>query len=253
MYALDRRLNHVIRLAGARAVRTPLSATQGLEAARLFVPTPDPVPLFTLTPGEPENETTWAIETGYVGQLDNTITLRLDGYYQRFEDLIFFPGEQVGLTNVNTTANGKGADAWGIEGQLTGYNGPWSADVWYQWHYFEPDEEGQQYRAFAPAEHGVGVQLRYRFWQTAEAGLSYRYSSSTDFDDGSVFTQEEPELDDWHRLDFSITGNLTREMSYRAAIQDIFNETEKSIAGIGDSQTHLVPGRTILGTVRWAF
>ncbi|MBY0309214.1 MAG: TonB-dependent receptor, partial [Phycisphaerales bacterium] len=127
LYALDADQKHVLRIAAAKAFRIPLVGIRDLATQRIPLPSPPAPPdtfgLTLLRPGDLDHERVYTVEAGYTGQLSEHADLRVNAYYNRYTDLVgvvtFNPAPFVG-----TLDNLDGADAMGVESELTfKYNG----------------------------------------------------------------------------------------------------------------------------------
>jgi len=248
LYSLDPQDKQVVRVAGATAVRTPAISLRDVEGEFAFVA--PATPLFRILPprGELDNERTWSAELGYSIRPREKLLFRIDTYYQRFEDLIGFVSEAVGPTTEFRASNIDGADSWGGEVQLSWTEDAWQASLWYALNAFERDQTPQDIRAYDPAEQSVGGMLRWRARRWAVLNLAYRYSDVTRGSDGSS------EIDDWHRLDLVLSGELPVDgLSYGIGVHDIFDETDLVVPGLADTDPHPTPGRSVLGRMTWTW
>jgi len=92
LFSPDTAKNHGLRFSAARAFRAPYAGLRLPEGERVF--TPFGASVLNVAPNEElDNEGIWSLEMGYTGRLLKDLTLRLDGYYQRYERLIGFEND----------------------------------------------------------------------------------------------------------------------------------------------------------------
>lgn len=245
---LDGAGRHVLRLSGAKAFRAPQSGLQQIQTRRFPLPPPAPPGLFgteLLRPGRLDNEEIWSIEAGYTGQLAPQVAFRVDGYYQFYQDLtgaVVLP-DPLGIGRVLASIdNLGGAEAYGIETQLTIGDDPARISLWYAYNAFDFNEGGgQNARAFLPAEHKVGILGRVRLTDSVTASANYRYTSQTR---GDVFTGDVREQ---HRLDLTLANQIVGGRGeITLGVLDVFDETSIAIDSItGGGVTFSTPGRTL--------
>lgn len=251
---LDEDGHHVGRIAVARAFRTPLSAIRNLEGRRVFMPTllgPMPAVILQLPEDDLDNETTVAIEAGYNGRLSDQWHLRIDGYFQEFEDLIGHSSRTDPMTGqLLLQADNLGdAESYGIETEISWNSGRWEVSNWYAWNEFVLEREDQAVRAFLPAEHKIGTTISWRLPRDMSIDLGYRFSSETE---SAVGPFGYGDADSFHRLDLTF-GGARDGIAWRVGMLDVFNDTEQVSGGFGDIQPHETPGRTLIGRLSWEF
>ena len=237
IYGLDSAQNHLLRLACARAYRTPLPALRDATSS-----TP---PFFNLIPSDDlNNEHTWSIEAGYSGEFQGDFLARVDLYHQRYEDLIGFTV----LPNFDTQAqNIDGADGDGAEVELTwAPMTTWSAQrarmsTWYAYNHLETDQVDQEIRAFTPAEHKVGVTTRLPLPERFSFTLNYAFSSSSDDADLPVGTH----VSIHHQCDLTLAWALPQHLGeLMIGVWDVFHHQDDPVAATGTALPHSTPGQT---------
>jgi len=211
-----------------------------------------PFVMFEPPAEEHEHETTWALEAGYHLRLTDRLTLRIDTYYQRFEDLIgtVSSSDALGRTTL-TTANIDGADSYGVEIEVAWSDDQLETRAWYAFNSFEPDQEDQSLRAYEPAEHKAGTGLRWWFRDDMALDLNYQYVSQTPASAGIVSSDD---ADAFHRLDVNLGGRIPdTDGRWDLGVHDVFNETEVAISSGGVQTPHRTPGRSVIGRLSWEF
>ena len=245
-YALDSEGHHILRVAGARSYRTPLAALREVSVERLgggFVVVPAP---------DLNNEEVWSLEGGYTAALNDRTTLRLDGYYQDYRDLIGFDR----LPTTEFAAQNLGpASAYGWESELM-MHGPWyKVSLWYAYNYItlEGDDPERNVRAYLPARHKAGATLRFFLPQDWTVNLNYKHSTFTDSDHGP-WGAHVPGFD---RLDLTLARPMhigKAEGEIMLGVSDLFNDTEQLVSDEGSMfYQHETPGRTFFARLTLHF
>ncbi len=257
LVSLDEPGRHTLRLAAARAFRTPLPGVGQASVSRIPIDPTRGLFAFNVLPPEEGlgNEETSIVELGYTGVSAAGKTLRLDLFRQRFDHLIGFQitGQEL-LPGVAAqsfqAANLDGADAFGaeLEASLEGPTG--RVTVWYAYNDFETDRHDQIVRAHLPARHKAGATGRLRWRDTWTFQLSYKYSSETPVDPGGVSGGSEVEA--FHRLDLSTAASLGR-IEVSAGVADLFDETELTIFDAAGFTAHPTPGRSVFARLQLEF
>lgn len=253
LLALDEEKRHIVRVAGAKAFRTPAAAVRNAATEAMPV-APGIFGINLLRPDEIDNEQVYSFEVGYNGSWENGLSASVVGYYQRYDDLIGVrtlpdpTGFGLGFFQLG---NVDGADGYGVESELalTGEHG--RVGVWHAFNELEPDQgRFQSIRAFHPAEHKVGASARWFIDETWTFNTIYRYSSPTDSDDSSL-----PTVPEMHRLDLTLTANVfdgRGEVTF--GVTDVLDDTSVAIAQIGMiGPSHRTPGRTFFAEFRLHF
>lgn len=259
VYTLDEEDRHHVRVAGARAFRTPYSAWRRIDSERVFL-----FPGFPLINADPaeevDNEHTWALEAGWTGLLNRQLTMRVDVYYQRYEDLIginqtitpttvpvpFPPFSLTVPVRDITIDNIDGADSYGTELEANYRSETWEVGAWYAWNGFEPDQDDQALRAYQPAEHKAGASFGYHF-NPAWSGLAqWRWTDETEADSFGEDVEAHHRVDlylRWHSADgrCNIVGG----------IRDLFDELDYEAGGIGNDDPTESTGFTVVLRGDW--
>ena len=253
--SLDSLSQQVLRLSVARAFRAPTIGLRAGTASR-FPIGPGLFGLRVLAPQDLDNEETWSLEAGYAISRSG-IQLRIDVYRQEFDDLIgFLTFERPFLPGVvlidSQAANLSSADSHGasIEFTLDRRNARLSA--WYTWNDFEVDDPPQVLRAYLPAEHKAGLRYLLRMPSDWTLQTLYRYSSMTNPDPGVQLSPTNP-VDSFHRLDLTMSKGWRERFEWTLGIEDIFNETELAIPGLGSFTSNETPGRNAFIRAQWSF
>lgn len=240
--ALDTEKNHVVRVALAKAFRTPQTGLRELDSERFplggglfgvnFVPS-----------GDIDNEELYSMELGYTGKLSDGLTLRADAYLQYYQDLtgaITLPEPAPSVGRLFFTIDNIGAArAWGFESELKYQRERFSASVWYAYNDFEFDLTNQNARAFLPAKHKLGSTLRYMPNDWLALNVNYRYTNTTP----ETFVSE---IEQYHRLDLNAAFAIDElHAEIQIGVTDLLDQTALRI--FDQSATSFaaeVPGRT---------
>lgn len=251
LITLDEETQQLLRLAVARAYRTPLASLRSVSLDTAFI-APD-TPLITYRSQDLDNEQTFSVELGWSGALWDGGLLRVDSYWQRYTDLIGydttltptgFPG--VDFVAIVPTTLGA-ADGYGGEIELTQSHAWGRIAVWYAWNAFETEASGTSVRAFEPAEHKTGVRSRWKLPAHLTGIINYRYASEHEAPGANrVVTAA-------HRLDIT----LSRTWSFAAletliGVHDVFDQTPDGVA-IFTARPQPLPGRTAFLQVSGSF
>ncbi len=237
IYGLDRDQKNLLRLACARAYRTPLPALRDA--------TTNKPPFFNLIASDQlKNEHTWSVEAGYSGEFQGDFLARVDLYHQRYEDLIGF----ILLPNFDTQAqNIDGANGDGGEIEFTwAPMTTWSAQrarvsAWYAYNRLETDLRDQAIRAFTPAENKVGVTTRLPLPQQFAFNLNYAFTGSSDDADLPIGTH----VSIHHQCDITLAWALPQHHGeLMIGVWDVFHQTDGPVAATGTSLPHNTPGQT---------
>lgn len=184
---MDAEKRHVGRLGLARAFRSPLSGLRREGGERVPLPTPPFPPgrsgvIFNGNP-DLENEELYSLEAGYAGQFTDNFSLRVDGYLQRYDELVSLANQATipGVIDA-VPINGQESFAYGTEVEAAWRHESFKLSVWYAWNEFDYDFDGPTtggIRAYLPARHKVGVNARFRILQDLTLNANYRYTGTT--------------------------------------------------------------------------
>lgn len=237
LYGVDEANRHVLRLAAARAFRSPTLAIRTFGGQQGPLPPPAPPGLYAfnfLRNPDLQNEHVTALELGYTGQLTDNLTLRIDGYYQRYQDLIGgaeledplgFGRKFVQLRNVD------GADAPGAETELAYADRTRRLSLWYAFNDFYPDEENQSVRGFLPVRHQAGINGRWMIGDGWTVSGNYKF---LDMPNSAA-----------NQLDLLVAKSLfDKRAEIACGVADVFDASAHPLAQEGQLTTHDTPGRT---------
>jgi iron complex outermembrane receptor protein len=251
LYALDKDQKHVLRLAAAKAFRAPLAVLRGLGTARGLLPAPPfPPGTFGVTlipPANLDHEEVYSLEAGYTGKLTDQLDLRVNGYYQRYTDLIGVV-TIAPLPFVGTLGNIDGADGYGLETELNySYEGG-RIYAWYAYNALNTDQPSQEVRAFYPAEHTVGLGVRHELCDHLTVNADYRYTDATHI--SSIATSAGVT----HQLDLALTAKvLDGRGELQVGVEDLFDSTAHHVIGLGGNTATDTPGRTLFVRFQYRF
>jgi iron complex outermembrane recepter protein len=241
--SFDQDGDHVLRLALAKAFRTPQTALRELSSDR--IPLGGGLSAVNLIPaGTIDNEEIYSAEIGYSGKLAQGLTLRADAYIQYYQDLtgiIELPEPAPTVGRLFFTVDNIGmAKAYGFETELKYTNDRLTASLWYTYNDFEYDLSNQNARAFAPAKNKVGSSLRYSATDWLTLNANYRYTDTTQ----DEYTKD---VEAFHRLDLTASmriEDLNAEL--QIGVLDVLDET--SLLIFDQTATSIAtetPGRTL--------
>jgi iron complex outermembrane receptor protein len=260
LFAADSRKDHVLRFSGARSFRAPYCGVRLIESES--APTPFGFSAFNLHPNpDLDNEGIWSWELGYTGRLMDGLTVRLDGYVQRYEGLIGFDNElssvtllppfpPISIPVIDTQAdNIDGATAYGGELELA-YRWKWGLlSAWYSHHELEPDRSVQPMRAYLSSPDSAGLSCRLFLPHQVTLNLNYR----GDF--GTIVNQQgEGDAQGHQRIDATVTKRFSGErFELQLGVRDLLDQTGEAVGGVSSTTKHDVAGRTFFARFQVKF
>ncbi|MCG8375312.1 MAG: TonB-dependent receptor, partial [Chlorobiales bacterium] len=203
-----------------------------------------------------KNEETWSLETGYTAKLLKTLTLLLNAYFQRFEDMVGYTTTTslVGGLPVSsgTIGNIDAADSYGVEIELKKTFTQAIFSTWYAYNGFDADSLGR-FRAYGPARHKIGLRGRLQCGRGWTLNSNYRYTNTTpSLVGGGSVPAKIPHAN--HRLDLTVIKSFNEERGeWVLGVSDICNETNGPHLGLSDLTGHETPGRIIFTRMRYKF
>jgi outer membrane receptor for ferrienterochelin and colicin len=243
LYNLDENKKHVLRIGAARAFRTPMVAIREAEGNKFLI-APGLYLINAIKPREElENEQIWSIETGYTGTLAQGLMLRVDSYWQRFENLIGTQSnpDPLGLGRTFFSfENIAGGNAWGSECELALERKAGKISAWYAYNAFRPEIEHQPTRTYWPARHKVGLTTRLYLPEDYTLNFNYRFTDTTPGSDSLGV-----DIGSSNRLDMTLSKTFakdTAELTF--GVSDIFNKYTKAAPAFTQMTMHDTPGRT---------
>lgn len=251
LYALDDQDKHVWRLGVAKSFRTPFISMREARIHRFPLPGPPLGPGgFLLNMLEPDgliNEQIYSFETGYSGALTDQLTVKVNGYYQVYENLIGarfqpppFPGAQV-----IELRNGDGGQSFGLETEFAYRYQNASLSVWHAFSDFEPNQPNQSIRSILPAKHKVGLTGRVHLPDGWTVNTNYKFVDVTHGDPWLQGTALGPPIDEHHRWDVSFAKKLLDDRGeLMVGVNDVLDDTELEVTLPGTFEIHETPGRT---------
>jgi iron complex outermembrane receptor protein len=257
LYALDDEKDHVLRLSAAKAFRAPLIILRKGSAQRVPHPFVPGTYLLNLVPPAEDlhNEGTYSLEAGYTGRVAKNVTLRADGYYQRFEKLIGFSTIPDPLSigrSFFTPENVDGADSWGTELELAVERKTGRVSAWYAYNDFEPDQGHQELRAYLPAKHKVGLTGRLHLDDDWTVNLNYKFTDVTCGDHANPLNRVNPGPS--HRLDLTFAKRcFKRNGEFIFGVSDLLNKDKDAVPSVGALTMHETPGRTFFVEMQLRF
>ncbi len=240
LYALDTPQRHVIRVAIARAFRSLGLQFRESETPGFISQVPSP---------GISNEGAWAVEAGYNGRLSDALTLRIDGYYQRYAGLIGLI--QVSSAPIAVAAQDTGgADTFGLESELALKGDAGQLSIWYAYHAYSSGQADANVRAFLPPSHSAGLTGRLNLPDDFTFNANYRYTNATEFPGSGGFVLP---ISPTHRLDLTLSKSFAEGRGeFTLGVEDVFNRTvsaaQESFAGAAR-----LPGRTVFARIQLKF
>jgi outer membrane receptor protein involved in Fe transport len=240
LYALDEAKKHILRFAAVKAFSAPLVELR--ESSTNLIPMGGGLYLLNVTaPKNLENEESFCFETGYTAKLSKELSLRVDTYYQQFSKLIGYRKTINIFNQVSATAdNIDGADAWGGDIELA-IDGNWGKiSSWYSYNEFVPDQSDQDFVAFLPAKHKMGMRYQRRFLPGWTFNANYSYYDVTR---GNPATGNN-DVDASNRMDLIISKTFDKEHGeIMTGVRDVFDKIHDPIRQGMEYTSHEVPGR----------
>ncbi|MGB2823508.1 MAG: TonB-dependent receptor, partial [Phycisphaerae bacterium] len=236
LYALDEAQRHVLRVSGAKAFRSPLIVCRRLRGRTVPLGMGTYLAEYVLPRDDLKNEETWSAELGYTGRITDWLTVRADGYYQRFDRLITYRKTyRPPLPAVFSFAdNTGGTSSFGGEAEveLKGKIGTLSA--WYAHNNSREDHSHQEVRSFLPAKHKVGVTGRLFLPDGWTLNANYRYA--TRVTENTVGDATRP----WtNRLDLTVSKRLfDGRCEVMFGVWDVLDKTNDPAVGYGQFTAH---------------
>ncbi len=250
LYAIDEQEHHVVRAGVARSFRAPGVMLRELRMNSLGG-------LFNVVenPRDLDNETTHALEAGYVGSLSDRLQIQVDTYYQRMEHLLGTVNEtsntMYGPVTNSHFANLGGADAYGGEVEVSYALNPHRCAVWYAYNELATDHSDDAVRAYFPARHKVGVRYSYRITDATFFNANYVYNDAIHINASNSPTWDTPVS---HRLDLTLTQKLFGDRTDLAlGVADVLNETNGPVYDVSYFTSYETPGRTFFLRLRHRF
>ena len=248
LYSLDEEKDHVLRFSFAKAFRSPMYHLRSSKVSRINAG--GGVYAFNLLEsGKLSNEESWSLEGGYTGQLDKTLIVKGNLYYQRYEKMIGFLSMPVGSIQRYQSANIDGADSYGIELEIEKKTQYGKYSAWYAHNDFRTDRANQNLRSYAPAENKVGLAGRWFMSDGWTVNSNYRYTDIT-----RPYSSTAKNIPASHRFDVSVSKKLCDgNGEFMLGVNDILNKTDGPNYQVGEIATHETPGRTFFVRLQMKF
>lgn len=241
MYSLDDNSDNVIRFSYARSYRSPFISLREMEYLSM------PFSLFKADDLKNEEIKSW--EIGYTSKLDENWTLQLDGYMQRYEELIGLNSLTMGFPVQKQFGNVDGADAKGLTAQLTWRKENAKVTGWYAYNDFQPDQQNQSIRSFGPAKHKFGVSCRVKKADWV-VNANYKYSSHTPM---YVSSSTIKDITHFNSLDLTLSkGICDGNGEFMVGVSDLMDQTDITVKE-SNASAHETPGRTFFARLQYKF
>ncbi len=246
LYALDDEERHVARVSFARAYREPLAVLREIE----YIIPPPGFGVSLLKAEDLSNEEIKSFELGYTWQLDKTLRLELDGYFQRYEDLIGRSTIAPLPAGQRVFANIDGADALGGEACLTWEHEAAKVTAWYAYNDFQPDQRNQSIRAFGPAKHKLGISGRLFLEDGWTVNADFKAVGSTPLYASSATLGD---IESYNALDLTLSKRFhDGAAELMVGVADLLDETGVTVKE-GGGVAHSTPGRTFFLRAQFTF
>ncbi len=241
LHALDHDKRHIVRVAAARSFRSLNPEFRSAGRAGVI----------EVIPGyNADNESVWAIEAGYNGRLTDHLTLRVDGYYQRYQEFLGAVFTQPLPMAIFTIDNNGDADGYGVETELTLRGDHAQASLWYAYQGFSRENPSVQIRSYDPPEHSVGASARVFLGDGWTFNANYRFMDAVPFKNSPGYAEGVAAS---HRLDLTLAKSFADGLGeVQVGVEDLFNKTVEAEQefGFGAAET---PGRTLFVRVQLKF
>lgn len=250
LHSLDEEKDHILRFSAARAYRTPFSILREMQVDYLYNGAASAFFVNILKPTKDlSNESTWSFEIGYDGKLSDNLQLRVDGYYQVFNDLIKYNLSMTPAITYTPQNSDENIHSFGIETEMA-YADTWGKfSVWYAHNNYDYQKERQNLRSALPAVHKFGSTLRLFLDDKWTFNSNFRLISKTEGNpyDEDTFSSRE-------RLDLSLSKEIfdgSGELMF--GVQNVTNKTEDFYSESSANAGHETPGRTFFARAQFKF
>ena len=258
LYALDDKNNHIVRTSWAKAFRAPMASLREVQLSHIsMAPVGLPgVNAFNVLPSNDlENEETWSLEAGYTGRIAEDLSLRIDGYYQRFAKMIGYSSVPDPMAPLLDRAfyqgdNIDGAHSYGAELEIEKKLKSAKVSAWYAYNDFQEDQPHQNFRSYAPAKHKVGLKGRVFLPDDWTFNTNYRYTNVTN----TLSTDTIDDIPVTHRLDMTISKEIADGAGeFMIGVTNLLYKNDGPNWGIGQISAHELPGRTFFARAQFRF
>ena len=255
LYALDEDKQHIVRLSGAKAFRSPLYGIRQVAGGRMPLGPPGMFGLNLIKAGDLGNEQIWSFEGGYQGRMTPELTLRADAFIQIYRDLIggrALPDPLGFGRSFIQLANIDGGEAVGTEVELAYKKDNFEIAAWYAFHDFATTQERQSIRAFRPAQHKAGVRSRLFLPDDWAVNLNYRYTDTTPNEPSTL--PGNTDIPSFHRLDLTLSKAFADNAAeVLVGVTDVLDDTDQPVTQVGSITSHDTPGRTFFCRLQLKF
>ncbi len=255
LYALDPKKEHILRAAVAKSFRAPLAATRGLDGQQAPIAAfPGLYGLDFIENDNLDNEQIYAIEAGYAGEIKEWISIRIDGYYHRYEDLIGFEILDDPLSlgrQLVQFQNIAGADGYGFETELTFSGERFSISPWYAFNFLNTDEPAQSIRGWKPATHTAGIRTRFNATDKLTLASNYRAAGVTHSPDTAANGHQL--VGQSHILDLTASYKFNANAELLIGVHDLLDSSDDPVRQAGSLTGVETPGRTLLARLQIRF
>ena len=236
LYALDADKNHMLRFSGAKAFRTPMASLRTVISTRV-----GPGILNLTSVKDMPNEKIFSLEAGYTGRFDHGMTVRLDGYWQKYNNLVglkFLPGAGVNIQNYS----GEDAEAWGAELEVGFENKSGKIAAWYAYNDFATEEYSQSIRTYEPAQHKYGLTARKYLADDVTFNVNFSFSERTYMSTNTSIDGKATE--DTYHLDMTLSRKIfDGKGEIMIGVSDLLSKYHKAAHTYNTWAAHKTSGR----------
>lgn len=246
LYALDDNEDHVLRAGFGRAFRAAGVMVRETTLTGLGGMFNIAMPSEKLT-----NESTYALEAGYTGKLSDHLTLQVNSYYQRMEDLIGSINEYFGPITFTHFDNIAGANTYGAESELVWKSKKLHLSGWYAYNEFVTDDNEQAIRAYFPARHKAGLRSRYFMDDLWSLNVNYIYNDAIHT---NAANNPSDETAMFHRLDINVARSFAKQRGeIMIGVADVLNNTREPVYDINSFTSYETAGRMFFVRFQYKF
>ncbi len=237
LYALDADKNHILRFSGARAFRTPMASLRTVRTARV-----GPGLIRITSQKDMKNEGIFSLEAGYTGRFDRGLTVRLDGYWQKYNNL-------VGLRNIAGPGainiqnySGEDAEAWGAELEIGLENKSGKIAAWYAYNDFATEKYSQSVRTYTPSQHKYGITARKYLPDDFTFNVNFNFNERTYLSTNTSIKGKATE--DTYHLDMTLSKKIFNgNGEIMIGVSDLLSKYHKAAHTYNTLAAHKTPGR----------
>ncbi len=246
LYALDKEDRHILRAGISRSFRAPGVMLRETTMVGLSG-------LYNVVPADSDlkNESIYSLEAGYNGYFTDQIHFHVDTFYQRMNHIIGAVNTSIGPVTNSSFYNLDGANAYGVECELTWQKDPIAVSGFYSCHKLDLDVREQTIRAYFPADHKAGLRARWKPDKTWTVNVNYIYNNTVPNHPvlnpvGNIAVK--------NRLDLTVSRKImSGNGEFMVGVTDLLNETLDPVHDISYFTSYETPGRTFFTRLQFTF